>query len=102
MRCDVCSHLIELSPLSVRKYTGTVKFLLFAVAEMDETQASGMSAEDVATEVLNAVALQRNEVLVAPFVHRAVTYLRNFMPDTICREMARRAARQLQASRKRS
>jgi short-subunit dehydrogenase len=69
---------------------------------MDETQASGMSADDVATEVLNAVALQRNEVLVAPLIHRVVTYLRNFMPDTICREMAKRATRQFNAARKQS
>ena len=69
---------------------------------MDETQAAGMSAEDVADQVLNAVALQRNEVLIAPLVHRVVTYLRNAMPDTICREMARRAGRQSRIIKKSS
>lgn len=70
--------------------------------EMDETQASGMSASDVAEQVLNTVALKRNEVLVAPLVHRVVTYLRNVMPDTLCREMARRAARQSKMAKKQS
>lgn len=61
---------------------------------MDDTIASGMKSEYAATRILDAVTCHKNEVLLAPLVHRMAVYLRNIFPDLYFRIMLARANKQ--------
>lgn len=61
---------------------------------MDETTASGMRPEYVAQRILDAVVCRKNEILLAPLVHRLAVYLRNIFPDLYFQIMLTRANKQ--------
>jgi len=62
---------------------------------MDETQKKGMEPDYVAKKILESVALQCSDVILAPYLYRLVVYLRNILPDLIFTIMAFRAKKQM-------
>ncbi|ESO11327.1 hypothetical protein HELRODRAFT_194864 [Helobdella robusta] len=59
--------------------------------KMDENQKSGMSAEEVGQAVVQAVLLDKKEVLLANCSYKMIVYFRNFLSDIYFMAMARRA-----------
>lgn len=64
-----------------------------AYGRTDETTSSGMSAEQAADEILQAVLADQQDVLIAPWHLRLVPYLRTLLPEVFFWAMRRRAAK---------
>ena len=58
---------------------------------MDKTIQQGYTPEYVAEEVLRAVVNETKEIMVAPFVPKAATFIRYFLPSLYFKIMERRA-----------
>lgn len=61
-------------------YYCTVIFSIFHVVVLDDTTATGYSASYVADKVLWSVVQQKKELVIAPFHHRLVIYVRILWP----------------------
>lgn len=62
------------------------------IAVMDETTAKGMSPEYVADKIIEAVAAETKEIVLAPLSHKFAILLRTLAPSLYFLIMSRRAA----------
>ena len=61
---------------------------------MDATTATGMSPLYVAEEIFAAVTFQKDDILLAPLIHRLAVYIRNICPGLFMKLMKSRAKKQ--------
>ena len=59
---------------------------------MDANQASGYDPEYVAKEIVNSIALEEDEIVIAKFHHTATVYLRRLLPQLLFRILELREA----------
>lgn len=62
------------------------------IAVMDENTAKGMSPEYVADKIIEAVAAETKETVLAPLSHKFAILLRTLVPSLYFLIMSRRAA----------
>lgn len=67
---------------------------------MDETTASGMAAEDVASKVASMVVYEEPDVVLAPLTHRLAIYIRALAPSLYFYIMGKRARKQRNLDKK--